>query len=125
VDVLASQFLRAAQSADIDIIVYCFMPDHVHLIADARAASWPLPRFMKQAKQLSGFHGRRVIDARVWQPGYFDRVLGVTEDVRVAIAYVLNNPVRRGLVASPGDYPFSGSGICLLAPLIDHVRTYL
>jgi hypothetical protein len=49
-------------------------------------------------------------------------VLREHEDARTVIAYLLNNPVRAGLVKSGVDYPFSGSGICTLAELIDLIQ---
>jgi putative transposase len=121
VEVMLAQILRAAALCEFQILAYCFMPDHVHLIVRGAAESASLIAFMKRAKQLAGFHGRRVTGGPVWQPGYCDRVLRESEDTRIVVAYVLANPVRAGLVNAPGDYPFSGSGICTLEELLEYV----
>ena len=85
------------------------MPEHVHLLADGSNAARSLSAFVKHAKQLSGYHGRKVCDRRIWQSGYFERVLREDEDTSGVVDYILMNPVRRGLVATPAEYPFSDS----------------
>lgn len=81
-----------------------------------------MPAFVKKAKQLSGHHGKRAAGCPIWQSGYFDRVIGDDDDIRVVVAYVLMNPVRRGLVADPRDYPFSGSSTMTRDELFEYVR---
>ena len=43
-------------------------------------------------------------DGPVWQEESFDRVLRTSEKLDEKIAYILNNPVRKGLVGSPEQY---------------------
>ena len=43
---------------------------------------------------------------KVWQEESFDRVLRSSESLDEKIAYILNNPVRKGLVSRPEDYPW-------------------
>ena len=43
------------------------------------------------------------------QVGYHDRVLRRDESILEAVAYVLDNPVRAGIVPRSEDYPWSGS----------------
>ena len=45
----------------------------------------------------------------LWQRSYFERVLRDDEDVVGVARYLLNNPVRAGLAASPQEYRFIGS----------------
>jgi putative transposase len=40
----------------------------------------------------------------VWQTESFDRVLRVSEKLDEKIAYILDNPVRKGLVSSQEEY---------------------
>ena len=68
------------------------MPDHLHLVVEGLSDGADLQRFVKIAKQ-------RVVD---W-------VLRPEQTTEDAIRYVLNNPVRAGLVENPEDYPFSRS----------------
>ncbi len=45
----------------------------------------------------------------MWQRSFFDHALRREEDLRKAAEYVLNNPVRDGLVEDRRDYPLCGS----------------
>lgn len=98
------------------------MPNHLHLLVEGDGGRCPLPAFVKRAKQCSGFHGKKIIGEAVWQAGYFERVLRETEDTRTVVAYILDNPVRRGLVQNARDYPLSGSGIYGMSDLLDIVQ---
>ncbi len=80
-----------------------------------------LSAFAQRAKQLSGFYGLRQVGEPIWQAGYFEHVLREDEDTRRVAAYILDNPVRAGLAATPAEYPFSGSAVCSLAELLDYV----
>jgi hypothetical protein len=42
----------------------------------------------------------------VWQRDFFDHRLRDDESRREKADYILNNPVRRNLVARPEDWPF-------------------
>ena len=108
VDVVRTQMLIAAQACGFEVIAYCFMPDHVHLVAQGVTDASSLPDFMQRAKQRSGYYGRRLIGHAIWQTGYHERVLRSEADTPAVVAYVLANPVRAGLVGKPGDYAFSG-----------------
>ena len=46
-----------------------------------------------------------------WQTSFWDHFVRRDEDLRSVIEYVLDNPVRAGLVAARQDFPFSGSPI--------------
>jgi REP element-mobilizing transposase RayT len=125
VDTVVEQILIAAAKCRFDVIAYCAMPDHVHVVAHGKTDSTELPEFVHKAKQLSGYYGKRVAGKPIWQDGYFERVLRETEDVRNVVAYVLRNPVRKQLVNDPRDYPYSGSGLGTLDDLIEYVREFL
>jgi putative transposase len=116
------QILRAASTAGYAVVVYCIMPTHVHLLVEGLTGSSPLTEFVKRAKQYAGFYGKKIINAQVWQTGYLARMLRDNEDTRSVVAYILDNPVRRGLAATPRDYPLSGSGVCDVAELMDLIH---
>ena len=89
------------------------MPDHVHMIFtplvnhEAREI-WSLGSIMDAVKGASAHKINRVLQRKghVWQTESFDHVLRSSESLDAKVAYVLNNPVRDGLVDLPGDYPW-------------------
>jgi putative transposase len=102
-EVLAEETLRAGCVA----YGYCFMPDHLHVvllgIADHARPKDAFIRF----KQRSGFLLGK--NSAAWQKSFYDHVLRDTADTPRQVLYVLNNPVRAGLVSDPREYPFSGA----------------
>jgi putative transposase len=107
VDVVRSQILIAADACSFEVVAYCFMPDHLHVVAHGLTGTASLPDFMHRAKQRSGYHGKRVIGQSIWQVGYHDRIIWSEADSPAVVAYVLANPVRAGLVENADEYPFS------------------
>jgi putative transposase len=100
---------RAATHFECTVPIYCFMPEHLHLLlrgssvaADARAA-------MASFKQRSGFWIAANRWELSWQKDFWDHVVRRAADVRAHIRYIANNPVRRGLATQWDEYPFTGS----------------
>ncbi|HXG55797.1 MAG TPA: transposase [Vicinamibacterales bacterium] len=122
VDCVCAQILRAATLTGYAVVVYCAMPDHMHLLADGRNSGARLPGFVQRAKQLSGYYGQGLIGRSFWQVGYHERVLRPSEDIRESVRYIVNNPVRAGLAAAPVAYPFIGSGMYSRDELFDYIQ---
>ena len=102
------QFAHVAASNDFDVLAYCFMPDHLHLLVKGKTQDADLRVFVSTAKQRAAYVARTFIRGRLWQPGYFDRILRDEDDAYAVIKYIRDNPVRAGLVQAADDYPFSG-----------------
>jgi len=109
VDLVLSQIVRAADEEGFAIVAYCFMPDHVHVLIEAQAETSDCRRFIKRAKQYSGFYYSKEFGHRLWQRYGFERVLRNDETTLVVARYILENSLRAGLAASVEDYPHLGS----------------
>jgi len=119
VALVLDQILLVSAPMGFTVLAYCFMPDHLHLLMEGRTESADLPGFVHQAKQRSAFRFKARFGTRLWQPSYFDRVLREDDDPRAVARYILENPVRSGLIGEPGGYPFSGSSVSTLVDLIE------
>ena len=85
------------------------MPDHVHLVFDP-SASCDLVTFVGLFKNLAKrATWARGVEGRFWQSSFWDQIVRRDEDLRRVIDYVLDNPVRAGLVAVREGYAFAGS----------------
>lgn len=89
------------------------MPDHVHvvftpLLNETKREVYSLATIMDRIKGASAHLINRMLGSkgRVWQAESFDRVLRSSESLDAKIAYILENPVRGGLVAKWQDYPW-------------------
>jgi REP element-mobilizing transposase RayT len=103
------------------MIAYCFMPDHLHALIEARSESCNALQFIKQAKQLSGFHYKKQFGERLWQRHGLERVLRDDECTLVVARYILENPLRARLVERPEEYRFSGSTTHPLRQMLEAV----
>lgn len=97
----------ACQSYLFDVLAFCFMPDHLHLLLAGRDGS-SLQDFVRYFKQVSGYRFKRKHGSALWQISYYDHVVRRDEDVKQIAAYIWDNPVRAGLVESRLKYAFSG-----------------
>jgi len=91
-----------------NVIVYTFMPDHLHLLLEGREES-DLKRFMKILKQMTGYYFKKQYGETLWHLSYYDHIIRKEEDILAAAKYILENPVRKGFVVDFREYPFSGS----------------
>ena len=87
------------------------MPDHVHLICLALRddnGSISIPEIIRTIKGESAHRINKALGrtGRVWQDESFDHILRGDESLKKKAEYVLENPVRAGLVTRPQDYPW-------------------
>jgi REP element-mobilizing transposase RayT len=87
------------------------MPDHVHviltpLIDGSRCTIISLVEIMKAIKGASAHAINRRAGNRgtIWREESFDRVVRSSESLDAKAAYILENPVRKGLVSDWRDY---------------------
>jgi len=86
---------------------YVIMPDHFHAVVELREGS--LPRAMNS---LGKFTARRINSmlhrhGALWQPGYYDHCLRGDKALVAYLDYMMNNPVRAGLVERSQEWPFA------------------
>ena len=118
-----TQFLRACSEKQFEILAYCFMPDHVHMIVEGLSEDSDLKSFVKLAKQYAGFYYRRARTGHsLWQHGGHDHIIRDEVDLLDRLRYVINNPVAARLVDDPADYPFWGSQRWTRAEIIERCR---
>jgi putative transposase len=100
---------RVSESMQFSVHAFCIMPDHAHLIAEGQIVTSNLVKFVAQWKQLTGYLFRDELPPRFWQRRFYDHVLRHAEDCDSVAWYIWMNPVRKGIVTEPSQYPFSGS----------------
>jgi len=90
------------------IYVYCFMPDHLHMLLTAEEKA-SLLNFMRQFKQSSSYTFKKMNGNPLWRRSYYDSVLRSNEMLDDVAWYIINNPVRKGLTDDYRNYTFLGS----------------
>ena len=121
VDLILLQFQRSAREERFVLIAYCFMPAHVHLLIEAQADDSDARRFIKAAKQDSGFYFKKHLGRQLWQRYGFERTLRRNESTLGVARYIIENPVRARLVQNAEEYPFAGSSVYGFAEIMEAV----
>ena len=80
------------------INVYCLMPDHIHFIATGTSVNANLKKFIQRFKQITSFYFKKSFHKRLWHLSYYDHIIRKEEDIRDIMKYILENPVRKGLI---------------------------
>jgi putative transposase len=81
-------------------LAFVVMPDHVHWLFELRTGS--LSKAVARVKSQFSRSQRREIS--VWQSGYYDHAIRCEEDIEKVAGYIVENPIRAGLVDDLGDY---------------------
>lgn len=87
------------------------MPDHVHLVLtplidEVQREVIALPQITKAIKGASShsINRHRRTHETIWQEESFDRVIRSSESLDAKVSYILDNPVRKGLVGDWREY---------------------
>ncbi len=90
-------------------LVFCLMPDHIHLILEIDDISLNFLDFISSFKRkvsikLKGLHFKK----QLWQDRFIDRIIRDEKELIKLTRYILDNPVRKGLVDDFRKWPYSG-----------------
>jgi putative transposase len=93
---------------------FVVMPDHFHLLLTPiipvtieKAVQFIKGGFSYRARKELGFAGE------IWQTSFYDRRVRDAEEYARFRHYIHMNPVRRGLVAAPEEFPYSSARLKL------------
>lgn len=116
--------VRAHRRHGFGLIAWVIMPEHIHLLLIPRLPESPVSTVLHMLKSS---HSRRVLgrwkkqrsprlreaqasagEERFWQAGGgYDRNPDEWDGLASIVRYIHRNPVARGLVEKPGDWPWS------------------
>jgi REP-associated tyrosine transposase len=114
-----TQIERAAAEQAIALLAYCYMPDRVHFLAEGKAENSDCLQFVACGKQYSAYHYTAKFKHRLWQPYGYEHTLRSDEAAISVARYILENPVRAGLVTRIEDYPYSGSSVYTIEQILE------
>lgn len=91
----------------VNLLAWVLMPYHLHLLIELGEMQ-SLPVCMGRINSCAAKAINRAVDRKgaVWQGAYFDRALRCDEGVNAVMRYLLNNPIRAGIVESIESYPY-------------------
>jgi putative transposase len=94
---------------DLEILAYCLMTNHVHIIATPRKPDSMARTInvvhMRHAQNINKIHGW---DGHLWKGRFFSTALD-ERHLWLCLRYIEQNPVYAGLVKKAQDYPWSSA----------------
>jgi putative transposase len=94
---------------EIKLFCYCVMPDHVHILlslTDTYQKS--LQNLISAFKRYTAKVTNELFSIKpLWQKNFYDYVVRKDESLLKIAEYILNNPVRKGVVSNWEEYPYS------------------
>lgn len=100
-------FLKTLESVrrryEFTVVGYVVMPEHVHLLL-SEPPTKPLSVALAVVKRSVS---ARLPENPFWLPRYYDFNIFTRKKRIEKLRYIHRNPVRRGLVQKPEDYPWS------------------
>jgi len=121
-EAILTELLRLRRDRGINILGYVIMPEHVHLVIlppddlklgpaigvfKTRSAHMILNWARSDQRKRDRIVRRETGAAAVWQRRCYDHNCRTTEIVIEKVKYCHDNPVKRGLVSRPEDWPWS------------------
>ena len=78
---------------------YCLMPDHLHVLLSPSESNIPLSDWLRDFKSFTTHEFVKLSGkAPLWQRSGYDHICREAETAETVLAYLADNPVRRGLV---------------------------
>jgi len=86
---------------------YLLMPDHLHFFCVPDRPNFPIEQWVSFWKDR--FSRKHSDSSWVWQRGVFHHRVHNEGEYHEKWIYLMQNPVRNGLVASPDEWPWKGT----------------
>jgi putative transposase len=83
-----------------ELIAYCIMPNHVHMIINVERSDTSFYKVLQSLKAHTARECNKILNrsGAFWQHESYDHVIRNSKELESIIWYVLNNPVKAGLV---------------------------
>jgi REP element-mobilizing transposase RayT len=97
----------ARTRCDWNVLVYCLMTNHFHIVIDGRIEAITAGMHLIKARYAQSFNQRYTRTGHLFQGRFYS---GYVEDdaVEKVCDYVLDNPVRAGICNARADWPWLG-----------------
>lgn len=104
---LNKKALHYYDTKEYDLICYCLMSNHVHVVLKLRDGTKILSSIMHSIKRHTARESNKILNkhGKFWQEESYDRYIRNERELKNTVEYVLNNPVKAGLVDNWEDWP--------------------
>jgi putative transposase len=124
---VVAEAIRYRDGNDYDMIAYCIMPNHVHLVFEIverfdeslsvrdNVPHYKVTDIMGSLKKHTALEANKILcrSGQFWQHESYDHVVRSGKELDGIISYVLNNPVKAKLVSRWEEWKWS---YCIFEP---------
>lgn len=103
--IVIDELRQLSDHGHVQHFAWVLMPEHLHWLFALRRGELGYCVQLLKSRSARAINISRLGSGGVWQPGYFDHALRSDEAVRVHARYLVDNPLRAGLVEEVGEYP--------------------
>ncbi|MET4106855.1 transposase [Hymenobacter sp. UYP22] len=92
-----------------ELICYCIMPNHVHAVVSLPENAPLLAETLQRLKGYTALQANKLLGRtrQFWQRETYDHIVRNGEEMHRIFTYVVNNPVKAGLVESWEQWPYT------------------
>lgn len=116
---IVSEKILEMQNKRYQLIAYCIMPNHVHLLIEnltkesaghqGKSSKYPVTETLRLLKGSTARYCNQVVgrNGAFWYGESYDHSVRTEKELERIIVYILHNPVKAGLVKEWKDWKFS------------------
>ena len=105
-DAILAVLREVAARSRVVMYCYCLMPTHLHVVVAGQPGGKEVPEFERFFRAKVTLALKAKIAGPIWQRSFHDHIIGKDEDLPTYCRYVMNNPVKDGLVEPGKPYPW-------------------
>ena len=109
-DILLSKVRQVQRNKLFELLAYCLLPDHIHLLIKLPEEDSDFSIRMREIKRLSTFWMKREASGnvdRIWQDKYWEHTIRDEKDLQTHFDYIHYNPVKHDLVETFDGWKWS------------------
>ena len=109
-DHLLSIIRQVQRSKPFDLIAYCLLQDHIHLLVKLPEAESNYSIRLREIKRLTTSYIKHIFKGnvdRIWQDKYWEHTIRDEKDLQVHFDYIHFNPVKHGLTENYDEWKWS------------------
>ena len=109
-DHLYSTIRRVQRSKPFELLAYCLLPDHIHLLMTLPENDCNYSLRIREIKRLTTLWMNNELTAAVdpiWQDKYWEHTISGDRDMQVHFNYIHYNPVKHGLTETFDGWKWS------------------
>jgi len=109
-DLLHSKIRQVQSYKPFDLLAYCLLPDHIHLLIELPEEDCNFSIRMREIKRLTTLWMKRETLGNVdpiWQDKYWEHTIRNEKDLQTHFDYIHYNPIKHGLAETYDSWEWS------------------